>query len=160
MKLFYRQCVGRSIRTALFQLMKGEGLLPCAMERLGKALAQGLAVPDRPARRRGAGCAVRTRPGKSWAAACSRASPTASGSSISRPSEPDSPWRRNQARGGFQWAFDHLDCTSIMGVCRCRTAMPGGWPKPAASAFWRAAQSLLLRPQGQLCGRRAGALHA
>ena len=22
-----------------------------------------------------------------------------------------------QARGGFQWAFDHLDCTSIMGVC-------------------------------------------
>ena len=116
MKLRYRQCVGRSTRTALFQLMQGEGLLACAMSAWKKpTLKDWLALTSR---RDGVvllrcedeagqimGCGLFTRqPYRVW-----QFDFTAFRAGFAVAAE--------QARGGFQWAFDHLDCTSIMGVC-------------------------------------------
>ena len=116
MQLFYRQCVGRSIRTALFQLMKGEGLLPCAMSAWAKpTLKDWLTLTTR---RDGVvllrcedaageilGCGLFTRqPYRVW-----HFDFTAFRAGFSVAAE--------QARGGFRWVFEHLDCTSIMGVC-------------------------------------------
>ena len=116
MTLRYRQCVGRSTRTALFQLMQGEGLLACAMSAWKKpTLKDWLALTSR---RDGVvllrcedetgqilGCGLFTRqPYRVW-----HFDFTAFRAGFSVAAE--------QARGGFQWAFDHLDCTSIMGVC-------------------------------------------
>lgn len=116
MKLRYRQCVGRSVRTALFQLMQGEGLLACAMSAWKKpTLKDWLTLTSR---RDGVvllrcedeaeqilGCGLFTRqPYRVW-----HFDFTAFRAGFAVAAE--------QARGGFQWAFDHLDCTSIMGVC-------------------------------------------
>lgn len=116
MKLRYRQCVGKSVRTALFQLMQGEGLLACAMSAWEKpTLKDWLTLT---ARRDGVvllrcedeagqilGCGLFTRqPYRVW-----QFDFTAFRAGFAVATE--------QARGGFQWAFDHLDCTSIMGVC-------------------------------------------
>ena len=116
MKLRYRQCVGRSTRTALFQLMQGEGLLACAMSAWKKpTLKDWLALTSR---RDGVtllrcedetgrilGCGLFTRqPYRVW-----HFDFTAFRAGFAVAAE--------QARGGFQWAFDHLDCTSVMGVC-------------------------------------------
>lgn len=116
MKLRYRQCVGRSTRTALFQLMQGEGLLACAMSAWKKpTLKDWLTLTSR---RDGVvllrcedetgrilGCGLFTRqPYRVW-----QFDFTAFRAGFAVAAE--------QARGGFQWAFDHLDCTSIMGVC-------------------------------------------
>ena len=116
MKLRYRQCVGRSTRTALFQLMQGEGLLASAMSAWAKpTLKDWLTLTSR---RDGVvllrcedeaeqilGCGLFTRqPYRVW-----HFDFTAFRAGFAVAAE--------QARGGFQWAFDHLDCTSIMGVC-------------------------------------------
>lgn len=116
MKLRYRQCVGKSVRTALFHLMQGEGLLAWAMSAWAKpTLKDWLALTTR---RDGVvllrcedesgqilGCGLFTRqPYRVWQFdfAAFRAGFHCA---------------VDQARGGFHWAFDHLDCTSIMGVC-------------------------------------------
>lgn len=116
MKLRYRQCVGRSTRTALFQLMQGEGLLACAMSAWKKpTLKDWLALTSR---RDGVtllrcedetgrilGCGLFTRqPYRVW-----QFDFTAFRAGFAVAAQ--------QARGGFQWAFEHLDCTSIMGIC-------------------------------------------
>ena len=116
MKLRYRQCVGKSVRTALFQLMQGEGLLACAMSACEKpTLKDWLTLT---ARRDGVvllrcedeageilGCGLFTRqPYRVW-----HFDFTAFRAGFSVAAE--------QARGGFRWVFEHLDCTSIMGVC-------------------------------------------
>lgn len=116
MKLRYRQCVSKSTRAALFQLMQGEGLLASAMSAWAKpTLKDWLTLT---ARRDGVtllrcedetgqilGCGLFTRqPYRVW-----QFDFTAFRAGFAVAAE--------QARGGFQWAFDHLDCTSIMGVC-------------------------------------------
>ena len=116
MTLRYRQCVGRSTRTALFQLMQGEGLLACAMSAWKKpTLKDWLALTSR---RDGVtllrcedetgrilGCGLFTRqPYRVW-----QFDFTAFRAGFAVAAQ--------QARGGFQWAFEHLDCTSIMGIC-------------------------------------------
>lgn len=116
MELRYRQCVGRRKRIAIYRQMKAEGLLPWAMSSITTpSLAYWLALT---ARRDGVvllrcedeagrilGCGLFTRqPHRVW-----QFDFTAFRAGFAVAVE--------QARGGFQWAFDHLDCTSIMGVC-------------------------------------------
>lgn len=117
MKLRYRPCLDRRMRTALFLQMEEEGLLPFAMSAWEKpTLNDWLALT---AARSGAsvllrcedesgrilGCALFTRqPYRVWhfdftafrAGFCAAV---------------------QQARGGLAWMFGRQDCTSIMGVC-------------------------------------------
>lgn len=116
MALIYRQCLDKRGRAALFRQMEAEGLLPFAMSSRAKPdLADWLALT---ACRDGMvllccedetgqilGCGLFTRqPYRVW-----HFDFTAFRAGFAVAEE--------QARGGFQWAFDHLDCTSIMGVC-------------------------------------------
>lgn len=116
MHLRYRQCVGKRTRIAIYRQMKAERLLPWAMSSITTpSLAYWLALT---ARRDGVvllrceddagrilGCGLFTRqPCRVW-----QFDFTAFRAGF--------PVAVTQARGGFQWAFDHLDCTSIMGVC-------------------------------------------
>lgn len=120
MQLFYRQCVDKRGRAALFRQMEAEGLLPFAMSARAKpTLRDWLALTEQGAARRDGvallrcedaageilGCGLFTRqPYRVW-----HFDFTAFRAGFSVAAE--------QARGGFRWVFEHLDCTSIMGVC-------------------------------------------
>lgn len=158
MLMRYRQCVGRRVRTAIYRQMEMAGLLSFAMSAWTKpTLKDWLRSP--PGATGLCCCAARTSLDRFWAAACSLANRTESGNSISRPSGPGSLWRRNRraaASNGFSSIWIARQSWRLPAAQPPRLETGRGLRLPRAGA---PARGLFLRPQGQLCGRRAGALH-
>ena len=115
MALIYRVAKTLAQRDEPYLRMRDEGLLACAMSAFAKpALSDWRRI---------------TAPGKGFLLCCEDQSGQLLGCGLFT-RQPYRVWQfdftafragfavaAEQARGGFQWAFDHLDCTSIMGVC-------------------------------------------
>lgn len=159
MLMRYRQCVGRRVRTAIYRQMEMAGLLSFAMSAWTKpTLKDWLALTTRSdgvvllrcedESGQILGCGLFTRqPYRVW-----QFDFTAFRAGFAVAAQ--------QARGGFQWVFEHLDCTSIMGVC----PLPNrhAWKLAEACGFRvlaRLPEACFTPARATMWSGRAGALH-